>query len=513
MNDIYTIIVLSLAIIVFLIKFMNLQKEYFSKYFFCGREIGDWNLHFDEKITLTDARFLYIKYVLKQQDVDKFDFLPPPVSACFGILPTVLVYVGFILFGYNNFGLRFFYVLISCLSNILVVLIIMNLLPSLIGLLLCCLYLLNWNLYILQRHAIIENILTFYFLSIYFVFMFFTDWYFSNIFIISLIASSVILFKINFSLYVAMFLFSIVIPTLDLSLITKSLSGFFLGLVFFETLQAIILNKFGVLKWRYIALIEAFRIHSGRKHYFGQTLRPFGYKIIYVIINLFFQWFGFRKNIIDIKENMRFVNCIAVLCIIAIIVFSYKYSSQLFVLLTFVSIFISGLLPFFFYLKRIIALFPLFFIIIAYLLYSFFLVCPQVNTYILVLICAVSIVIIYKQQRINGYMKASNNLERFSKEIEGLCKERVNIFCHGIAYRNLWRVTKHRLFSADDDLMTNIHIIDWAIKKNERYVIITTGGKFISKNRLNLLRIINCYVSDSSDTEVPEEFVVCEINI
>lgn len=502
---------------IFIIQLVTIKQELFSRYFFCSRDFGDWNLHYDEKITLTDARYLYLKYFLKQTDIDKYDFLPPPVSASFGIMPTVVVYLGFRLFGYNNLGLRILYLLISGVFNVFVILTIMNILPDILGLLICLLYLFNWNLFVLTRHAIIEHILTLSLVIIYHLFVAHTDFFISNICIISFLSAGIILFKINFPLYLLILFVSINLYLGDIYLFLKTITAFAVGLIFFESLQAIILHKFGVLKWRYITLFEAFRIHGGKKHYVGMVFRPLGSRTIFVLINLIAQWFGIKRELIKIKPDMT-KECLLFFIALAMIIFYvYKICINTAVLLTFVALCIVSFIPIFFYLKRMIFLIPIFYVLLAYLIS---IIHHEITfaTYFLVPFLALILTIsIYKHIRlaITGFKRKTDNLKTFAKIIDDQLPNRENIHCHGIAYRNLWQIKKHRLISCDEDLMRNTHVLDWAIKDKAKYVIITSGGNYddISFETKKMCTIICSITSDSSDTEVPEEFILCELNI
>ncbi len=509
---------LSIALIVVLailiIQLITIKYEMTSEYFVRSRHTGeDWFIHHDEKIALSDGRFLYLKKT--QPDLDLWDFLPQPLAAAFGVLSPALMYVGFSLFGLNNLGLRFFNLIINTLTNTLIVFTAFSLLSPILAFILCLLLMLNWNYFILTRHFVLENILSLYLAGIFYIYVCHQSFFASNIFLLALLSSSVILTKINFPAYILVLFLPLSFAINGMvGMITVTI-GFVMGLCLFEFLQALILAKYGIAKWRYSNLFVALKVHAGIQKSMGVRLRPMGLRVFCSVLNLFVEWFGLRRTIINLSKGCgKGLLLIAIPVIVTLFIFAFDISKPLFILVSFISLYILSLAPMHFYLKRVVSIFPLLLLVVALLLQSVINQAPQMSLIIQIGLIGLCGLVLWRQLLIafEGYPKRTNSIETFSKYIEELLPEaRSIIYSHCYGFRFLWMQKAHRFRFADDNAMNNQEIIDWAIKEGGRYVIITTGGSKVAEYALPLIKPINVLSTTNSDSDIPEGLVICEL--
>lgn len=511
-----TYIPLVLVFIILLAQILTIRYELTSDYFIKTRHTGeDWYIHHDEKIALSDGRYLYLRKI--QPDLDIWDFLPQPPAVAFGILPPIVMCLGFKLFGFNNVGLRLINLLITAMTNIMIVITVFNILTPLLAFITCCLLLLNWNYFILTRHFVLENILTLYFTALIFLFFCHPQHFASDLLIISFLASSVILTKINFPVYVFALLIPLSVSSQGISGFVTALVGFLVGTAFFEMIQIFLLSRYGLAKCRYSNLFIALKVHSGRQKSMGVRLKPLGLKTFYSTINLFLEWFGLKKGIIKIEERMNAVYAIIVISILlSLLLLSYKTNTGAEVLYLFIILYVLSLCPMHFYLKRLVSIFPLIIVAIAMSIQGLQITIPPEGYKGLdIFLIGVTVVIICTQlvNAYKMYSKRSQTIHEFSNNLEGLIPDRQVIYSHCYGFRFLWMVKKHRFRFADDNTMNNQEIIDWAIREQGSYVIITSGGSKINEHSLPLIKPIMIYSTTASDSDIPEGLVLCKINL
>jgi len=501
-------------LLIFIFQIATIRSELTSDYFVRNRNTGeDWFIHHDEKIALSDARYLYLKRV---SDIDIWDFLPQPISVAFGIIHPLMMFVGFKLFGLNNLGLRISNLIVTTFSNVLIVLCVIESSSGLVGIILSLIFILNWNHFILTRHSVTENILTLYLVLLVYIFLFNFEFFNSHIFWIAFFSSSIILFKINFPFYILLLILCFTIPMSKLSTTAIAFTGCFVGFIFFEIIQMTVLNKYGLTRWRYSNFFTAVKVHSGRQKSMGVILKPLGMRVIFSVFNLFIEWMGIKRPLIKIRHSMTTQYFIAGL-IISFLLFLFaqftnvKYLS----IFIFIIVYVMSMAPFHFYLKRIVSIFPIIFISISALAEGVISHYPFLEIYVLIFIFVLAAFIIYHQitKAIKMFALRTKNIENFSKDIETTISDSSRIYSHCYGFRFLWMVQKHRFMFADDNTMNNQEIIDWAIKEQARYVIITTGGLKIKEHTLPILIPIKIYTTTPSDSDIPEGLVLCEINL
>ncbi|MEQ8192438.1 MAG: hypothetical protein ABRQ39_31015, partial [Candidatus Eremiobacterota bacterium] len=130
-----------LLLLVFIITCLQLLDSRAEYPFFLERHIERWYIHHDEKLIIPDARYFYL---VGSEDININDYKPYPVSAAFGIAGPALTALGFNLFGMNNTGLRFFFIIISGITSCFCILSILKVAPGRVGFFFSIIYLLNY---------------------------------------------------------------------------------------------------------------------------------------------------------------------------------------------------------------------------------------------------------------------------------------------------------------------------------------------------------------------------------
>ena len=443
-----------------------------------------WNLHHDEKLIVQDARYFYLK---AKNKIDINDYKPYSMFAAFGIAGPMLAGLGFKLFGLNNFGLRFFFIILSSVSNLFCTLCILKAAPGYIGIALCLAYLLNYSNFVVTRHAILENILTLYFTAILYFYITNSQGFSEYIHWFGFFAASSLLFKPNFAVYVYAFLFcTVVIDQPVLQQMIKFILWSLAGIVSFEGSQMAVLRKMGIARWRYFNLVQAIRQHRGHNLKILHHFQPEGLKIFPKCFIMFADWYGFS---ITPWENWKtgwnyifFLSSCAIGGGLFFLGALFLIPAACSALAMFMVFYLGCASFLFFYLKRAYLVFPLTVVFLALfsqsaadgiLKYSSF-----GKSFVIGAAVAAGFLSLFNQTRrvFSFPLKFSNAVARNSRSLEKDLPENSVIYAHCYALRAFWQIASLRIMSCDDQFMNNEMIVEWAVENDARYVLLSINS-------------------------------------
>lgn len=483
-----------------------------------------WHIHHDEKLIVPDARYLFLK---NTRAIDFSDYRPYPVSAAFGIAGPALASLGFKIWGLNNVGLRVFFILIGGLATLFSVLCILRLSPNLVGMVFSLMYLINYNNFVLTRHAILENALTLFLTGVMVIYLSNRAFFLRNMHWIGFGAALCTFFKINFPPYVYLLIFLIAFGEKQgLRAIFKLTLWSSIGIVIFEGLHLCILWQMGIAQWRFYNLWQAFSSHTGVDY------QSEGLNIFLTFPGMLAEWSG--MSISFIRQVSQFVSMgvgnfsiltgLGVLFVMSLGYSVYRgwyktISRQVWVIIGFLVLYLMLSANFFFYLKRAVSLFPLTFILLSYLsqrlIQKLSTLSPKFRpllTGLLFLIMALSL-----RSQISAFthgLKLSNKrVEENSIALDNDVPEGSVVFLHCFAYRFLWQAKKVRMLSADDQFMNNAMIVEWAVKNRAKYVVISGRAGHISETfpQIKSHRILKEYYTTESESDLPDRYMLSEI--
>lgn len=485
-----------------------------------------WAIHHDEKLLIPDARFIYLK---DKGLAGVNDYKPCLFMSLFGVAGPAIVNLGFNIFGMNNFGLRFFFSIISCIISILFVLCALKIAPGKIGIFFSLLYIFSYDNFVLQRHAILENILSLYLISLLCLYITRREVFLKYFYKICFLSGSAILFKPNFAIYLYLFIFIIfILENYGFKKIGNLILWSAGGLLLFESLQLIILIKYGLAKYRYDFIFSVIVQHLGFpvESMHTATLRPLaaiGMKIFKEFPMEMFSFFITMK----FKSNTLFLNTAMYLFIFMLILLAlsrlrfrvpnYIYASSL--LLT-VYLIISAF--FYFYPKRAVAFYPLTLVILAYLSQSLskrFFKSPKLSIALGILLAAF-LVVNFCFQFAPFLRKAIADkdiqIEKNSASLNQALPKGSVIYSHCYGYRFLWMAKDIRFLSGDDEFMNNSSLLNWAVKDRAKYVILSERGKMLidfegNFNRINSLIPIATYESSETESDDLDKYHLMEV--
>ena len=513
-----------LVILYTLFQLIDLKAEY---PFFLHQRVEQWYIHHDEKLIVPDARYFFLQ---NNNDIDLLDYKTHPVSAAFGIGGPILSTIGFELFGMNNFGLRFFFVIISGITILLCILSILRLSPGLIGISFSIFYLINYNNFIITRHAIIENILTLFLTFILWAYISHRDYFLSKIKWFVFFTPLCLLFKPNFILYVYLLVFLILIfEERNFFVFFKLFPYCIAGLIVFEGLQFFILCNLGIFRWRYYNLLAAWTSHSGGDMHLLQHFKAPGVNIFPRFFVMLVEWYLIPLRFINKTfyffqiDKLYYFISIAILlltCLIIYVIWFRLYRKTpkiIWIILIYIFIYLVISANFYFYLKRAISLFPLTVILFSYIVYQLtswllnnFLIKDSLIYLFLFIIFSLYI---FTDLWLCGYAMGfrTDGIERNCNILSQDLPSNATIYMHCYGYRFFWELTGFRLMSCDDQFMNNQMIFDWALESEARYIVFSRRGGNISLESSIDLIYINKYNTSESESDTEDCYTLYEI--
>jgi hypothetical protein len=450
-----------------------------------------WCIHNDEKLIIPDTRYNFLK---GNKQINILDYKPYPISSSFGIAGPMIATLGFKMFGMNNVGLRFFSLIIASISTALFILLLLQLAPGIIGLFFGILYVFNYNNFILQRHAILENFLTFILLTILWLYVTKPNFLLNNLFKISFSSGICVWFKPNFVVYVYLLLFLIaIIEFKEIKRSIKFILFSFAIILLFELIQDIFLFKMGIVQYRYYNLFAALSAHAGvHTELFDGTkllqyFTPMGLMIFVYFPVLLFEWytteFVIFSNPYSVIITTSFLFVLMLICSI-ILGIRRSISRQAYVIALFITCCLLVSAFFFCYPKRLISFFPITVILIAYFNFRIFgfLARKTPDLYRIIKIFSVIIALVYfmlQSATIIGMSTRKTCLvEENSIALDNDLPKGCAIYANCPAYRFFWQVKDQRLFSGDDQILSNFRLFYWAVKDRARYILVTENSGY-----------------------------------
>jgi len=452
----------------------------------------EWSIQNDEKLAVTDARNLYLKNTLGTKLTDTH---PWPVSAAFGVGSPVMIYIGFILFGFNNTGLRFFHCGAGILTNLLVVLFTLRILPGPPGAALALLFITSANMFHLSRYAIVEHMLNLYIAAGIFVIAFAGPGFLmEHGFLFSFLMASCVLIKINFPVYLGIL---IVLANIfwfsGFESLLKSASGFCVGLLLFEGLQWLLLLKVGVLKLRAENFYITVKAHAGYKNECFYDLPPEPRAVLSKTIQYFFHLFLSAKLYRDATAN------ISLLTVCALCFCAKDFSRFSLFLLAFAATGLAISAPLFWYYKR--SMFLL--LILCFLTASVLgdtIKTPEAGIAAAFFIGGVFLARLFPLWRERHCLKLNSIAKKEAEQLETLTEPDSIIGTYTIPARFLWQ-THRRMLWWEDGLFTNEEMIAAAAEKRADYMMLSDSLDSAMLEKSALTRITVLKISEeASDT-------------
>ncbi|MFA6012249.1 MAG: hypothetical protein WC799_19830 [Desulfobacteraceae bacterium] len=500
-----TFILILMSLCVTGVLFYTASSEWNSHFFMPHRRgQWSWDVQHDEKLIIPDSRFFYLNY---EGHFDIRDFMPYPVSATFGIGAPLLSAWGFYLLGLNNKGLRLFYILIAGMMNCLFVLCLTTLFPGYAGFLFCLIWIMNRNNIMLFRHAVVEMILTFSLVSLLTFYVIQPQFFFSYLHIVCFLSGVLIIFKPNFPFIISTFLLTIAgVEHRSFHELIRLMIYSAGGAVFFELLHAIVLAKIGVLRFRYLNFYTALKSHSGTQAMNTVNYEPGGARVFYESLGMFIEWLGIPVTIRlrNVPAAMKY--SVSVLIIVAIVFLLASAPRAIVSLCVFCGVYLSVTAFFFFYIKRIISLFPLFFMMGAYAIYT---ISGSVLDSALTCVFLSALWIIWQ---IRLFMRSghvsSSVIQTNSQTLQSLLPSGATVYAHCFAYRFFWQAGSVRFISGDDQYVKNDDVLEKARSADGDYVLLAGNGGMVDVMAGHPFRYMAHFQTSHIESGIPEIYVL-----
>ncbi len=473
-----------------------------------------WHMHHDEKILVHDARVLRGR---SGQDARLTDYRPYPVSAAYGLGGPLLAAAGFRLFGLNNRGLRTPFILVSGLSNLWVCLALLAAAPGAVGAMLCMVHLLCWGPFSLSRHAILENVLNAVLAGLLWLYATAPDLFLDHLPWLGFFAALTVFFKPNFLVYVhLLFLAVLAVERPGLEVFVSFLAASGLGVVFFEGIHMGMLAKLGIARFRYFNLGRALRQHAGQDVQVLQSFRREGLRILPNYLRMLSEWYGLptQPRTAAGKWIRRFLPAaMALLLGFAMIrASSGAHGRLLGVLLLFLVLYLALSSCFFFYTKRAISTFPALLLLLGVALEGLWGWSPAwfaaplapllwAGTLLLGLGLTVRL--------LRHTLGASSRTEGVAANSRGLDRDLpagVAVYAHCYAARFFWQSRRARFLSADDQIMDNRRIVDWALEQDGTYLLLSGRGGPIRLCAAPRLGFLKRYASTETESDLEDDY-------
>jgi hypothetical protein len=521
----YYISVLCLLFLFAFLVLADLNAEYDSM---------GWTVQHDEKLVVPDARSFYLGGDQKLEDYHE------PVSACFGILGPYLTSIGFRLFGMNNYGLLFFYAVVSVASMAFMALSILRLHPNRLGVLLCAINILNYRYFILTHYALLEDFLVFSLCGVTWLYIFRPKTLLAWLTPLAFFGGGLFLFKQIFPIYWLLFLGCIALAErVPRRSLVRLMFWSLAGLIFFGCLQFAVLQQKGVVS------VFTHNIARGLHLFTGGSSAGLSLQIypeapgLAGIVPRFAQfltlwympvhahpsvWFGW--NPIRPWQAWAALSRFFGLLVVTVWLLREKKLSQITIAL---GMFLIGILiilsPMFFYVKRALPLFPIAFLFLTSLLRDMLRgtsVTRMARSLTRIALWCSIIFLSYYVIWQSGYLLVrgsairSHGVERNSRDLEKLVSEKATVYMHCYGLRFFWQAPQ-RIVSGDDQLMNNQMILTKGLQEKAKFVLLSGDrGGAIDRDRClecppMRVRKRHLYFSEASDSGQPDVYVLFEL--
>ena len=295
-----------------------------------------------------------------------------------------------------------------------------------------------------------------------------------------------------------------------------------MSVLFFELIQIAILYRIGINKYRYLNLYRALKHHSGEDVNVLQRFEPEGITTFLKFMDMFFEWFNIPGILCSFRSKKLQYLLMSTLFIMSGIVLAGTrfrlYSNVIYSISLFILIYLLLSVPFLFYIKRVYSLFPITIILLAAYMQTMSMQIMEINPTASGMMSIIALMILLthiifqwrKLSRIPALR--SNQVEINSKAIDMDLDEHSKVYFHACAFRFFWQSTKRRLMAADDQIMDNQNIIDWAIQDNEKHVMLSSIGGTIPPGYAGALKHIKNYDSPEIDSDNSDCYGLFEID-
>ncbi|MFA6012252.1 MAG: hypothetical protein WC799_19845 [Desulfobacteraceae bacterium] len=503
---------LSCCILLTVFQLWDVHSELWSP-FMEDSIVGKWSLHHDEKLIVPDVRI----FSGKGFKAGLLDYLPYPPSASFGIGGPMIASLGCRIFGLNNLGLRFFFILISGIGNVLFVLCLMRILPGISGVLVSLVYLLNYSHVVLTRHAVLENILTMMLGLCFFCYLTWPDAFIQSIHIASFIAGASIVIKINYPLFINLLIVSIAIANnLEAQRIIETGLWGACGVLFFESIHMGFLHYIGLAKYRYHNFLSAFRLLSGKK---SKTIsffefNPAGLSVFFQFAAMAGQWYRvFPERLLRLENEEKKVLSFVLLIGTLFITVNTVMSGYILSVLLFVFLYLVCSMPFFFYLKRAVSIFPFIMIILAFMIRAAITEHGFEPLFIggAILFLAGSVSTQYRKLKNAVTVIRSRDGEQVVKQLEQDLPWGSVVYAYPYAYRFFWQVKTIRIITGDEQLFDNRMLTDLAWENMVKYVILSSMGGTLDYHQVKKLKYVKSYTAKAVEMDLDDEYALFEL--
>jgi len=512
-----------ILVVVFFVSFQifDLNVEY--------RRLDNlFNVHHDEKLIVPDARALYLGKPQMLKDYTE------PISACFGILGPRIAQLGFNIFGLNNYGLRFNFVVLSGIATLLLALLMLRLVPGINGFLLSLFQVLNYHYFFLTRHAILENILILFLAIIFYLYLIKRDFFLKYINQIAFLGGALILLKQNFPFYYVVLIGSFAIAErFSFRRLFKLVMWSFIGVLFFSGMQMIILYRMNLLDENVDNIVKVAYAHTGNYGKYTSGLlqthfKPPGIDIFTGYCRYAVGWYLLRLP--SFISPTLFGSVIFISFLLAIVfLYRKKNLSKITISLgLFLAVNLLVASQFFFYMKRAlpIVVFTLFFIASVYNDILKVMSDERKKKIGIAVSAGLIILLLFRIFIQANYMYnleyiRTNGIEENSRRLDKMLPKGATIYMQCYGSRFLWQ-SRNRIISADDQYMNNAMMLDKALREGGKYLVLAVRGLderntiLSNTEKINIgrgcnIRLIKEYWTEQSDSDFTYYYLVYEI--
>ncbi|MDR3641680.1 MAG: hypothetical protein P4L39_10195 [Humidesulfovibrio sp.] len=482
------------------LQFSLLTAELPGPFFVAGR-FDIWCLHHDEKLIVPDLRL----FALPEKERGTLqDYAPYPVSAAFGLLGPWLSVAGIRLFGFSNAGLRVWSVVAAVLRQALFLSVCFQMLPAVPAAAFFCLQLFSVNDFILDHHAILENLLHLALVVLVFFFVSAPAEFATQAYVVGLGCAALVLMKPNFPVVAGLLAFCLLL-TSGLGGSSRLVAGWLLGLVVFEGAQDLILWRLGLLSARVRNFLDAIRVHAGFKHeYLQKHFLPVGWRIFLRFPVFSADWLTLG-NLRSLRPYPWPLYAGALLFYAVLALGAARGGGLEAGLALCIVVHLAGLTPFFYYPKRVTFFIPLTFL--ALILSAQALLPPAALQWLWL----PAVVLLAHQGRalMHAIAGRNKNVEVFSRKLEELTFPGATVVMHCYPYRFTWQTRCRNLLSGDDQVVNNRMCEARAVKAD--YLIL---ADLDAENRARLCDahlLVGAFTSSATEADIPMRYDVFKI--
>jgi hypothetical protein len=516
--DVILICLVVLAVIV--LQLIDLDAEYHTM---------GWLVQHEEKLNIPDARAFYLKEPQRVTDYTE------PLSVIFGIMGSRIVQLGFHLFGFNNYGLRVNFVIVSGIATLLLVSILLRMLPGLMGVMVSMFYVVNYKQFILTRYAIHENLSVLSLIGLIWLYVAQNRFFVKNMNWIAFLCGGLVLVKQNFPLYCM-----VLIGTLALTerlalrrLIYLALSCL-AGLLVFLSIQGIILYRMNLLGLYVNNVIRSINAQSGHGESYNILFEhvrfaPGLLNVMPLYFELLLSFFvmdianvrniGVDPGLIPADHKVAWTLVFVLLLWLSLRLFQqHKLSKMSMSLALFLILSLIFASQSHFYIKRALPFFPITLIFFASLYNDSLSALSRKRAGSVVkhaVFVMIVMVLLYRSsaqaQYIKGlYPTVTNGVEVNSSQLDRLVPAGSTVYMHCYGIRFFWQ-SRLRIISGEDTLMNNQMIFDKAVKEGGRYVLLASRGGDVKANNEFQLNVLSRFHTEDSDSGYPINYLLLEI--